>query len=116
MAVSSIVLISALAVAATLGVAPKAAPTQPVEQVRPASASKNPYAKLFTPLQENTPRELFGGAQPSNGATATSRVVCGMVVIQVTPSVDPKMVVRSGQIDPKPDYKIRSIQPRICNE
>jgi hypothetical protein len=82
MAVSSIVLISALAVAATLGIAPKAAPTQPVEQVRPA----------------------------------TSRVVCGMVVVQVTPSVDPKMVLRSRKIDPKPDYKIRSIQPRICNE
>jgi hypothetical protein len=43
------------------------------------------------------------------------RVVCGMVVIPVSPAADPKMVVQSKDA-PKPDFKIRVIEPRICNQ
>jgi hypothetical protein len=43
------------------------------------------------------------------------RVVCGMVVVPVTPAVDPKMIIppKNG---PKVEYKIRAIEPRICHE
>jgi hypothetical protein len=42
-------------------------------------------------------------------------VVCGMVVVPVTPAVDPKMSARPRN-DPKVEYKIRAIEPRICHE
>ncbi len=43
------------------------------------------------------------------------RVVCGMVVVPVTPAVDPKMITPPKN-DPKVEYKIRAIEPRICYE
>ena len=46
---------------------------------------------------------------------AQPRIVCGMIVVPVTPDADPKMVV-----SPKPDsnveYKMRVVSPRVCRE
>ena len=42
-------------------------------------------------------------------------VVCGMVVVPVTPAVDPKMIA-APKNNPKVEYKIRAIEPRICHE
>ena len=43
------------------------------------------------------------------------RIVCGMIVVPVTPDADPKIVV-----SPKPDsnvqYKMRVLSPRVCRE
>jgi hypothetical protein len=68
-------------------------------------AAKEPYAKLFRALQDAKARQDLKKA----------RVVCGMVVVPVTPSADPKMVVQQKQ-DPKPEYSIRKIPPQVCNE
>lgn len=46
---------------------------------------------------------------------AQPRIVCGMIVVPVTPDADPKIVV-----SPKPDsnvqYKMRVVSPRVCRE
>lgn len=46
---------------------------------------------------------------------ARPRIVCGMIVVPVTPDADPKIVV-----SPKPDsnvqYKMRVVSPRVCRE
>jgi hypothetical protein len=79
---------------------------------------KRPYQKLFiTPLPQ--PGKPVPPELPSDALTARSeqrpRIVCGMVVVPVTPDADAKMVVRP-KATPKPDYKIRVIEPRLCNE
>jgi hypothetical protein len=38
-----------------------------------------------------------------------------MVVVPVSPAADPKMVVQAKDA-PKRDYKIRVIEPRVCNQ
>jgi hypothetical protein len=40
------------------------------------------------------------------------KIVCGMVVIQADPKVDPKFVIRAP-VDTSA-YKIRRIQPQVC--
>jgi hypothetical protein len=39
-----------------------------------------------------------------------------MVVVPVTPALDPKMLVAPKNDGKKIDYKIRVIEPRICKE
>ena len=61
-------------------------------------------------------RQDLRGANPSPSAVDTRpRVICGMVVVPVKPSADPKMVVKSRS-NPKTEYRIRKIAPQICNE
>lgn len=75
-------------------------------------AYRRPYEKLFTTPQREPgkPFQFPAGAQ-----TAKARVVCGMVVVPVTPALDPHMVVQSKDAT-NPDPKMRAIEPRICNE
>lgn len=51
----------------------------------------------------------------SRSTDAQPRIVCGMIVVPVTPDADPKMV-----LSPKPDsnveYKMRVVSPRVCRE
>ena len=83
---------------------------------RDASVAR-PYQRLFiTPpepgkaVQVQLPPEVL-----TRNPNPQPRVVCGMVVVPVTPAVDPKMIAPSRN-DPKVEYKIRAIEPRICHE
>lgn len=76
-----------------------------------------PYQGLFiTPpepgkaVQVQLPREVL-----TQNPSPQPHVVCGMVVVPVTPAVDPKMIAPPKN-DPKVEYKIRAIEPRICHE
>ena len=76
--------------------------------------AKDPYAKVFRTPQDSKDRQDLKTATPST-SSPKARVVCGMVVVPVTPSADPKMLVQPKQ-DPKPAYSIRKISPQVCNE
>jgi hypothetical protein len=45
---------------------------------------------------------------------AKSRIVCGMTVVEMAPSSDPKMGVTPPK-DDKTRYTIRAVEPPICN-
>jgi len=94
--------------------------TVPAAQVSGASIvpqGKDPYAKVFRALQDyKAPQDLRGATPPSAAdVSQPRRVVCGMVVIPVKPSADPKSVVKPKP-DPKIEYSIRKIPPQLCNE
>ena len=77
---------------------------------------KDPYAKVFQTLQDDKARQDLRDVTPSRWPNAARpRVVCGMVVVPVKPSADPKMVVQPKP-GAKPEYSIRKIAPQICNE
>jgi hypothetical protein len=80
-------------------------------------AYKRSYEKLFTPPQREPGQEVQFQLPPDALPTQTDkpRVVCGMVVVPVTPAADSKMVVQSKDAR-RPEYKMRVIEPRICNE
>jgi hypothetical protein len=75
------------------------------------------YEKLFTPPQKQDQPFKFQFPQGSstNRRDQQPRVVCGMVVIPVTPDLDPKMLVQPKN-EAKTDYKIRAIEPKVCNK
>jgi hypothetical protein len=77
--------------------------------------AKEPYAKMFRALQDARARQDLKNPTPSTSSSQKTRVVCGMVVVPVTPSADPKMVVQQKK-DPKLEYSIRKIPPQVCNE
>lgn len=77
--------------------------------------AKDPYAKVFRAPQDSRGRQDLKSATPSISPPEKARVVCGMVVVPVTPSADPKMLVQPKQ-GPKPAYSIRKIPPQVCNE
>src|ERR1044071_9711303 len=55
-------------------------------------AYRRPYEKLFTTPQREPGKPFQFPAGPQ---TAKARVDCGMVVVPVTPALDPHMVVQS---------------------
>jgi hypothetical protein len=69
---------------------------------------KNPYGKLFEA------RRALSQAIAEAPKDSKPRVVCGMLIIPADPSLDPKMLITPPQ-DPKLEYKIRTIDPPICN-
>ena len=74
-------------------------------------SSANPYQQLFSVPELSTP--LPSASQPATVAPPKTRVVCGMTIVPAHPGGDPKMVLeprRDGV-----DYKIRAIDPPICN-
>jgi hypothetical protein len=119
MGVSHLILIGALAVAAGQGLDSQAKPQLAAEPgSEQAAPGKNPYLRIFQGKPAEPPAKLLFVPVPQrlNAAKeAQPRVVCGLVVIPVTPAADAKMIVQPKQ-DPKPDFKIRTIAPRICNE
>jgi hypothetical protein len=77
--------------------------------VRPAPKSswdadrKNPYSKLFKPVL------LPVAPAPS---AAGPEIKCGMTIIPVDPSIDPRMVMPPLPSTTK--YAIRAIDPPLC--
>ena len=96
---------------------------RPLAQERPFDSRDRPlaqgrvYEKLFTPPQKQ--EQPFQFQLPRDASTGKRDpkpgVICGMVVIPVTPDLDAKMVVapkKSANID----NKIRMIEPTVCNK
>ena len=119
MGVPHLVLIGTLVVAAGQGLYSQAKLEQPAERGRDQFApGKNPYRRIFPapPADPPTKPRFVPLPQTLNaGREGQPRIVCGMAVVQVTPAADPKMIVQPKQ-DPKPDFKMRTIAPRVCNE
>lgn len=78
-------------------------------------SAKDPYGKVFRALQDSKAGQDLKHATPPTSSPKKTRVVCGMVVVPVTPSADPKMLVQPKQ-DPTREYSIRKIPPQVCNE
>ena len=82
-----------------------------------AGVDKRPFAKLFSAEAAATPEreELKKAAQQAGkrSARAAAKVVCGMVVLEPDPTLDPGFVKR---IDPDTaaSAKIRKIAPPAC--
>ena len=115
MGVSHLILIGALAIAAGQAVDSKAQLLQPAEPGRELTApAKNPYRWSFQTLPVN-PSTPPPAVLAPNAEREQPRIVCGLVVVPVKPAADPKMILQPNQ-DRKPDFKIRTIAPRICNE
>ncbi len=86
---------------------------------RPASArdsaivfeeksSKTPYADLFQPPRDDTPQDDEG-----ENHSLKRRVICGMVVIEVDGSADPR--IRAPKLtDDTVRYTMRVVEPSIC--
>ena len=73
--------------------------------------SGTPYARLFEA------REALNKALPEKTAALPSApkrtVVCGMTVIEATPSLDPQIGVTPLK-DQKTRFTIRAVEPPIC--
>ena len=83
----------------------------------PVQRSK-PFQKLFVPQpnqarkQEEHARALL--ERQRLASESAPKIVCGMVVIQADPKVDPKMVIRQGESTPT--LHIKKIPPAACAE
>ena len=80
------------------------------------------FSKLFT-LSEDDIRKAQVRAQLESRQHAIkppSRIVCGMVVIQADPRIDPKMIHRPLATlptnEPTTTFHIKRIPPGTCNE
>jgi hypothetical protein len=116
MAITSMVLIGAMTTLAlgqgvhSLGSGASAPPSA-------GDRVSRPYQKIFTAQKPRTPEQLQEAAEILTSAlNQQPRVVCGMVVVPVTPAIDPKMLAQGRQKDRNVEYKIRVIEPRICKE
>jgi hypothetical protein len=95
---------------------------EPSQSGRPetelVAPGKDPYRQIFQAPHPDRSSRTFAGQLPEKSAEKQDmqpRVVCGMVLVPVNPDADPKMIVRPKD-DPQPEYKIRKIVPRMCNE
>ena len=81
---------------------------------RDRALAQRPYTKLFTtPQKQDEPFKLQ--SLPAGKRDQQPGVICGMVVIPVTPDLDAKMVVAPKK-NANTDNKIRMIEPQICNK
>jgi len=67
-----------------------------------------PYRKLFAPEAPARQAQPPAAQQP-----APRRVVCGLTVIEVDKSIDPKMV-RASRDANRPSPTIRAVDPPLC--
>jgi hypothetical protein len=75
--------------------------------LRPAQGA-NPYEKLF---QSREALKQAVGQQTK--AAPKTRIVCGMMIVEADPTLDPKMLVTPPQ-DPRLSYAIRVFEPPVC--
>ena len=73
---------------------------------------KDPYVDVFRALQE---KRAMHELRKTQSKFAETRVVCGMVVVPMTPAADPKILVQPAK-KTTTDYKILKIEPRLCHE
>ena len=118
MPVTSMLLIGAMSMVAIGQGVQSLGREKSVSQRNAGRPISRPYQRLFTTPEPEPGKTAQMQVPPKVVMTEINqqpRVVCGMVVVPVTPAVDPKMVAQSKN-DANVDYKIRKIQPRICNE
>jgi hypothetical protein len=117
MGATHLVLIGTLAVAVSQGVSPKPESPQPqVPETELAPPGKSPYMRIFpAPPQDPSSRTPVDPLSQNANQDPQLRIVCGTVVIPVKPDADARMIIRPNS-DSQPDYKIRKIAPRMCNE
>ena len=116
-AVALPVLLALLAQSADRGQEPKPAPSSgPLPSNPSASAPSIPGDKAFSRLFTLPAPRQNPNADPTivevPQQKPAPKVVCGMVVIQADPNVDPRFVIR-GPADTTA-YKIRRIPPPAC--
>jgi len=72
---------------------------------------RDPYGRLFEApvLTPTTPVRGLSAPLPGTGQP---RVVCGMTLIPIDPSVDPKIYVEPRRSDTR--FTIRAIPPPVC--
>jgi hypothetical protein len=114
MAITSMALIGAVTVL-TIGQGVQSLAGDKPAQRNAGDGISRPYQKIFTAPEPRKAVQIQAApeivmAEPNQ----QPRVVCGMVVVPVTPAVDPKMLAQTAKRDPNVDYKIRVIEPRIC--
>ena len=78
------------------------------EPSSPTVPGDKAFGKLFEQAQESAARQALASQKPGR------KIVCGMVVIQADPSIDPKILV-PPPADPGTS-KIRRIVPPVCVE
>ena len=83
---------------------------------------KGPFENLFQSLPKNLPDPDVVAALVEQLA-ANTKVVCGLTMLQVDPSTDPKIRrdlsaahARTPNLSRQPDFKIRRITPPVCRE
>ena len=107
------ILVSAILLAGTSPVAADQAIPSPQATTRlgalRSSKPPDPYGKLFQA------RAAFTQAveQQTAKAAPKAKVVCGMLIVEADPSLDPKMAVTPPQ-DRTLSYAIRVFEPPIC--
>jgi hypothetical protein len=112
------VLLAVLAQSADRGKEPQPAPFPDQPQASPsAPAPSTPgdkaFNRLFTvPAPPPNPDRDPSVAVPVPDQKPASRIVCGMVVIQVDPNVDPRFIIRAPADTTA--YKIRRFSPPVC--
>lgn len=74
----------------------------------PTVPGEKPFGKLFEPAEERAARQALADQKPRR------KVVCGMVVIEADPSIDPKILVPPA-VDAGTS-KIRRFVPATCIE
>jgi hypothetical protein len=111
--VRKVVFMSAILLGVTFPVAADQAVVNPQANARlgalRSAQPANPYEKLFQ-ARESLKQAL--DQQTAKPAPKT-KIVCGMMVVEADPSLDPRMAVTPPQ-DPKLSYAIRVFEPPVC--
>jgi hypothetical protein len=72
--------------------------------------SNDLYSQLFA-----TQKKLEAAVRQAESDLSTSpKVVCGMLIVPADPKVDPKIAIPPNKA-PNLEFKIRVIEPPICN-
>jgi hypothetical protein len=89
-------------------------PTVELQATDPAAApQKTPFSRLFMgPSAKAQPHPQ--GAREVTVRPNSTRVVCGMTVIQADPSVDPRIALQVPENGQR--HAIRRIRPPVCTE
>ena len=118
MGATHVVLIGTLAITVSQGIRPSPEAPQPrAPESELVPPGKNPYTRIV-PAPPHDPSSRTFVVPPGQTANQDTqpRVVCGTVVVPVKPDADARMIMRPRKDGTQPDYKIRKIAPRMCNE
>ena len=109
----NVILVSAILLVATSPVAADQAIPNPQATAKfgalRSSKPPDPYGKLFLAR----PALMQAVDQQTAKAAPKAKIVCGMMIVEADPSLDPKMAVTPPQ-DQKLSYAIRVFEPPIC--
>jgi hypothetical protein len=78
----------------------------------PRTRPRNPFRNLFVPKPQTKQSAPAPTPNVRPGDASSTRVVCGTVVFQADPSVDPRMVIPTPKNTNQ--FAIRTITPPVC--